>query len=330
MPQHMEVTCEDPRGVMPEALLCPTCGIELQPYRDLQSPYHLRRCPACQLVATWPRLSLGELRQQYESEYEQSTFHPFPLYLRRRRQVLARIMRHAPQGTMLDIGCAGGHFLSHAREHGWGVTGIELNRQMAECARRNFQIEVHNLSMDDLPGPLEGRRFEVVYMSHVLEHLPRPDRALRKIRDLLAPDGVLALRVPNLHALLFRLLGKHYIELYPDVHVFHFTRRSLSHLLAREGYAVEEMSTRQCDFASEGFVLMKGILDAAGIYRRVKPRADAPASEARSSRVFARAVFAPLHLVSYPLWAFSSRVGLGYELFAVSRIRNIEGEYSGP
>jgi SAM-dependent methyltransferase len=152
MPQKMEVTCEDPDVVIPEVLNCPTCAIELQPYRDLQPPYHLRRCPACQLVATWPRLPLGELRQQYESEYEQSTFHPFPLYLRRRRQVLARIMRHESQGTMLDIGCAGGHFLAYARDHGWQVTGVELNRQMAEYARRNFQLEVHALSVDDLPG----------------------------------------------------------------------------------------------------------------------------------------------------------------------------------
>jgi len=222
---------------------------------------------------------------------------------------------------MLEIGCAGGHFLAYARECGWKVTGVELNRDMTEWARLTFDLDVHNLSVEDLPGPLGGQRFNVIYISHVLEHLLEPGCALAKVRKLLAPDGALVLRVPNLDSFLFRLLGKHYVELYPDVHLFHYTKRSLARLLAQEGFIVVDLRTRNCDFANEGFILTKGILDAVGVYKKVKLSREAPAREARILRLVARLLLAPFYALTYPLWALASRLGFGYELFAIAKAK---------
>jgi hypothetical protein len=156
-------------------------------------------------------------------------------------------------------------------------------------------------------------------MSHVLEHLVAPERVLAAIREVLAPAGLLVVRVPNLECLLFHLLGKHYIELYPDVHLFHFTRSTLHRILSRQGYTVQEIRTRQCDFAPESFVLVKGFLDALRIYERVKPPESTPTTVAQSRRSRARSLLAPLYPLTYPLWAVTARLGLGYELFAVAR-----------
>jgi SAM-dependent methyltransferase len=230
---------------------------------------------------------------------------------------------------MLEIGCAGGHFLSYARECGWNVTGVELNTDMAGRARINFGLDVHSLSVEDLPGPLVGQRFDVVYMSHVLEHLLEPDSALGKIRKLLSPDGALVLRVPNLDSFLFRLLGRHYVELYPDVHLFHYNRRSLTRLLAREGFTVLDLRTRNCDFANEGFILTKGILDAVGVYRKVKLSRGAPARQARALRLVARSLLTPLYAATYPAWALSSWLGFGYELLAVAKSKPEDLRWQG-
>ncbi len=96
-------------------------------------------------------------------------------------------------GALLDVGCAFGRFLERARQH-YRCAGMDISAYALEAARRR------------LPGiPLtQGRieefrteaRYDVVTCFDVLEHVPDLDLALRRLGDLLAPSGVLAIAVP--------------------------------------------------------------------------------------------------------------------------------------
>jgi len=96
----------------------------------------------------------------------------------------------------LDIGCGGGDVsLDLARLVGneGRVVGIdrdqvkiELAREEAENAFTNAEFQVADILTDDLAG-----EFDLVFVRFVLTHLPDPDAALRRIRDVLRPGGIL-------------------------------------------------------------------------------------------------------------------------------------------
>lgn len=314
---------DEPAGAA-KRLACFFCGKSLHPYLELRPPFSLHRCPSCQLVATQPQPSAEALDILYRGEYQQQFSLPFALQLRRRQEVLALIESYMPKGLLFDLGCGPGHFLDFAHKRGWEVVGLEPNRAMAEYARRTFQLEVHAGSVEQIPAPLRDRKFDVVYLSHVLEHVLTPQCVLESLKDILAAEGVLVVRVPNLDCLFFRLLGRHYLELYPATHMFHYTRTTLARLLEKQGYALVDIRTRQCDFAHEVFILVKGLVDVAGLYDKVRPSeavwSEAPASEpAYRRRAWARTLLVPLYVATLPVWVVSARVGLGYEIFAVAR-----------
>ncbi|MCM3878415.1 MAG: class I SAM-dependent methyltransferase [Thermoanaerobaculia bacterium] len=91
--------------------------------------------------------------------------------------------------------------------------------------------------------PLD-RNFEVVLAGEILEHLSNPGLFLRGVRRFLAPEGRLVLTTVNAYCgfrfaqYFFRGRGGAVEPVHPD-HVAYYSYRTLTHLLARAGYAVE-------------------------------------------------------------------------------------------
>jgi SAM-dependent methyltransferase len=95
-----------------------------------------------------------------------------------------------------------------------------------------------------------GDGFDVVLMSHVLEHLVDPTPVLRDAARVLAPDGLLAVALPN--ALVYAnrarlLLGRFdYTEggIMDQTHVRFYTFRTAAALLHRTGWEVTRASVQ--------------------------------------------------------------------------------------
>jgi SAM-dependent methyltransferase len=118
-----------------------------------------------------------------------------------------RIMRVRSSGRLLDVGCAGGHFLAVARARGFEVLGVEYNRSMAEYAAKTYDLEVRHGDFLDLQIP---GVFDVVHLEDVLEHVLDPASVLSKLRQLVARNGYLVIdgpleRQPNLSLALLEL-----------------------------------------------------------------------------------------------------------------------------
>jgi hypothetical protein len=79
-------------------------------------------------------------------------------------------------------------------------------------------------------------------MGDVIEHLPDPGAALRRAADLLRPQGVVYLTLPDAGSAVARTLGRRWWSIIPT-HVQYFTRTSLARLLSRHGFVVEWMGT---------------------------------------------------------------------------------------
>jgi 2-polyprenyl-3-methyl-5-hydroxy-6-metoxy-1,4-benzoquinol methylase len=143
---------------------------------------------------------------------------------------------------MLDLGCGDGTVLWLARKDGWQVEGVELFPEHAAMVQRTHGFPVTASDIDAYPGTEAA--WDVVLLTHVLEHLPDPVGALAKIRMLLSARGVGILEFPNIDALdarVRRLLARtgihrhRYAPTYTPGHVQEFCRASFAFACARAG-----------------------------------------------------------------------------------------------
>lgn len=94
-----------------------------------------------------------------------------------------------------DVGCGTGNLLKFVLPyHPLSVTGFEYSENALAMARS--QLPDIDFQYLDLYKPPEAQ-FDVIFCIEVLEHLLYPDTALQSIVQMLAPNGVALLTVPN-------------------------------------------------------------------------------------------------------------------------------------
>jgi 2-polyprenyl-3-methyl-5-hydroxy-6-metoxy-1,4-benzoquinol methylase len=155
-----------------------------------------------------------------------------------------------PRGkTMLDIGCGTGEFLKAAADLGFDVTGIDVGSTTTEYVAKKYGFH----TVTGLLGPetFPQGSFDVVVLSHVIEHLQRPIELLAIIHNILKPHGLFVMCTPNsdsllenLHDLHGRLRYDRYKTYYLDpfqfpYHIIGFNLKSARRILEKAGFAVE-------------------------------------------------------------------------------------------
>jgi SAM-dependent methyltransferase len=213
---------------------------------ELPGEFQLVTCETCGHMYQSPRPTQAVIGEFYPEDYQ-----PFwraidaePHWWRRvlRRWQWRTRCRQVSQvragGRILDVGASTGVFLSEMRRYGaWTVAGVELSAQAAQYARETFNLDLFVGQVESAPWPPHS--FDVVTLWDVLEHLPEPALALKKIRELLAEDGYLIVSVPNGDSVDARLFGRYWIGLDAPRHMSVFNRTSLQRLMRDTGYTIE-------------------------------------------------------------------------------------------
>jgi SAM-dependent methyltransferase len=161
------------------------------------------------------------------------------------RAMKRQLRRYKPSGRLLDIGTWCGTLLQ-SMAGTYEAVGCELSEEAAAAG--------HAAGLDIRVGFVEDmkfdRVFDIVAMIDVLEHLPGPRAAIRQVATMLEPGGLFYIKVPNggmqvaKENLLTRLGRQTPGASFGFVHVNHFTRRALTHILSAEGFVV-----RECGYA---------------------------------------------------------------------------------
>lgn len=143
---------------------------------------------------------------------------------------------------LLDVGAHAGRFIARARARGWQADGLELNPRtaaFAAAASGGFVSQANLFTFD-----ARGAAYDAITLTDVLEHIPQPRAALRRVHDLLAPGGWVAIKVPNapvqvLKERVHAALDRGYRPTLADnlVHVNHFDVGSMREALEREGFS---------------------------------------------------------------------------------------------
>lgn len=156
--------------------------------------------------------------------------------------ILAVLGRRLPAARrrLLDVGAHAGRFVSLALRQGWRAEGLELNPQTAAYAAEQTGARIRSLNVHQIDVE---EAFDVVTITDVLEHIPHPTGVLERVRNLLAPGGWVAVKVPAGPAQLRKetwrgRLRPSYRPTVADnlVHVSHFSPRALELALHRAGF----------------------------------------------------------------------------------------------
>ncbi|MEM7218367.1 MAG: methyltransferase domain-containing protein [Pseudomonadota bacterium] len=150
---------------------------------------------------------------------------------------------------VLEVGCASGYFGAALRTEGHSVWGVEPDPVAADAARAQLdRVSCANIEAFLLDEDTADERFDVIVLGDVLEHLVEPEAVLRACRSRLAPDGAIALSIPNVAYGPVRLMLLAGRWQYSDrgildrTHLRFFTRASLLDLVERCGLQAERFS----------------------------------------------------------------------------------------
>ena len=154
----------------------------------------------------------------------------------RRAQIDAE-MRHLPRpwpgAALLDVGCGNGLFLGRARATGWRSVGVEPDPRAVAVARSQG-LDVHMGGIEVLDA-VSGE-FDLITMSHVIEHVHDPIGLLHACHRLLRPGGRIWIETPNLDSIGHSAYGASWRGLEPPRHLVLFTYGSLRVALSRVGF----------------------------------------------------------------------------------------------
>ncbi|HEY8742796.1 MAG TPA: class I SAM-dependent methyltransferase [Chloroflexota bacterium] len=135
---------------------------------------------------------------------------------------------------LLDIGCGGGGFLALARQAGYEVVGLDPDPVALKVASKQGVAVVQA----GLPATgLKASSFDVITLSHVVEHLHNPVKGARELYRLLRPGGLVWLSTPNIESDGHRIFGRDWRGLECLRHLVLFTPASLAGVLRSAGFA---------------------------------------------------------------------------------------------
>ena len=225
-------------------------------------------CRTCGLVQLRPRMTDAALDWFYGSDRYRAIYNPHYLALTEdrfrsalpygRMAFLDSALAGRSFDSVLEIGCAAGQNLIHFFEKGKRVVGYDLGPSALAFGR--------GLGMDLRPGTyrdVTDGPYDLIILSHVMEHFNDPAAAVGAIATHLSPEGRFYIEVPDNDEFCLGALQ--------NAHVYYFTERSLLANLAKAG--LEAVTVNRCK-PHIGVLCRRAVAPAApdlsGEYARMK------------------------------------------------------------
>lgn len=146
---------------------------------------------------------------------------------------------------ILDIGCAMGGFLDYLSDKGYkNLFGVDVINDYVKIAK-------HNVSLGTVYSiPFKEHVFDVVVLDQVLEHLEDPVKALKEIKRVLKPEGIVCVGVPDASEYINYVFFDYYWFLMRE-HIQHFDLKHLQMLFNMEYFELIEHGFSNLPMVSE-------------------------------------------------------------------------------
>lgn len=128
--------------------------------------------------------SKARMRRHSLVEYDFPVYHKYFFF------------RFSDFGTLLDIGCGDGKFVSEARRRGVAAWGVDFDEKSIAVAKIRGGENFFSTSVESLPQSAPCK-YDGVSIFEVLEHQASPGEFVSSLKPLLSPTGLLVGSVPN-------------------------------------------------------------------------------------------------------------------------------------
>lgn len=221
---------------------------------ETRKTYRIVKCNECGHIFANPM-------PFFDNVYEESSNDAYQKYKNQRMMTFSKlleiVLRYKSSGSVLDIGCATGLLLDVFGAR-FSTHGVELSGWSRDHCDKKHDVRPSVQEFGD-------KRFDVVTLLGVIEHLEHPDELISMISGIMNKDSLLLVYTGDVEALLPRLLGKKWWW-YQGMHVHYFSKRTLEMLLGRYRFEVVGCMKMPLYFSMESllnsmsrYALMRGL-----------------------------------------------------------------------
>ena len=133
-------------------------------------------------------------------------------------------------GDVLDFGCGAGNFAKYLSEKGYEVDCLDVNKEAINWVRK-----IHGLP---ITKEIPNKKYDLILLNTVLEHLPNPINEMEKIKKHLKEDGIIIIAIQNINSLQARLFRRNWFHLDAPRHITHFYKDSFEKMTKKENLKI--------------------------------------------------------------------------------------------
>lgn len=229
--------CASPRARPITGPICdgPSHNVE-EPYRSMS--FRMWRCDGCSFIYQRERLKSVHLTAFYapETYHCYKSFSERGLIIRRlamlsARKVVRVIERLRPRENeiFVDFGCGNGSWLELFRmcKAPWDLHGTEISDVNVGHIRK-LGFKGHTCDHTNIDEFFKPGSVGVIFLHHVIEHVPSPLELFRSFHKVLSPGGIIIGQTPNSDCLELRVFGDHWGQWHVPQHLTLFDTRTMT------------------------------------------------------------------------------------------------------
>ncbi|HXT84036.1 MAG TPA: class I SAM-dependent methyltransferase [Verrucomicrobiae bacterium] len=171
-----------------------------------------------------------------------------------KKGIIEQFVNNKKKIDLLDIGCGTGNFIASLDKSKYNAVGIERDKTEYQIAKEK-NITVY--CSDILRQNFEDRKFDVITLWHVVEHIPEPHKLLKKIRKLLKKDGIVILTTPNSDALGFKIAKEKWFHLDAPRHIILYSKKGMKILGSKNDFKLIKTFSQTFEFPLDLFWSLK-------------------------------------------------------------------------
>lgn len=251
------------------AVSCPLCKKKLNRvvarFRE-RSYFRCSRCGMIYLLYCGSKqihYTRNYFFQNYKAQYGRTYLEDF-LFIqelgRARINEIIKLLKKSVQANLLDIGCAYGPFLKAASLKGFEVRGVDISGEAVRYVRNKLGIQCQTMDFENIPDRFikeNKKRYDVVSMWYVIEHVQKLRRVLAVINSMLKQGGIFAFSTPSAGGISARKNFYGFLQHSPADHFTVWKRYHVKKQLKLFGFTVKKI--KSTGHHIERFLPQKGL-----------------------------------------------------------------------
>jgi spore coat polysaccharide biosynthesis predicted glycosyltransferase SpsG/2-polyprenyl-3-methyl-5-hydroxy-6-metoxy-1,4-benzoquinol methylase len=239
---------------------CPVCG-EKTPDRSISrfTDRTYRQCKKCGIIfmdrTKEPPFEYEKeyFNESYKKQYGKTYLDDFANIKNMgvsRLKIIKSLMHEKNNMTLLDIGCAYGPFLAAAKEAGFSPAGIDPAEDAVRYVQEELNIPAIRSFFPDIPfsnlnslfsAPCSLLIVNCVTLWYVIEHFQSIETVIGVVKNILAPNGILAFSTPNFKGISGCSSLKKFLFNSPADHYTIWSPKTSGKILAMTGFKVKKI-----------------------------------------------------------------------------------------